>query len=153
MNGESAALVRLALSRKRLHEALSEASQPQQHAGHSNTTRSDTPAQSPAVQLLASAVHALWATRPLGHALDAAAQIGQAALRPVAQRHPLGLVLGAALAGGLLASSRPWRWPFKPALAAAWLPQLLMWTLAQVPVQSNPSASTSRPAAVPARMQ
>lgn len=149
MNSESAALVRLALSRERLRQALSEISRP--HAEHSNAERTDAPAQSPAVELMLDAVRTVWAKRPLGRALDTTAQLGRAALRPVAQRHPWGLVLGAALAGGLLAASRPWRLPFKPAIVVAWLPQLLLWTLAQMPTQPDPLAPTSRPAAVPAR--
>jgi hypothetical protein len=34
-------------------------------------------------------------------------------LRPAARRHPLGLVAGAVLVGGLLVWSRPWRWAFR----------------------------------------
>jgi hypothetical protein len=153
VNNESEALVRLALSRERLRQALSEPSQPQQHAGRSDATHADAPVQSPVAQLIVDTVRAVWAPRPLAHAIDAAAQVGRAALRPVAQNHPWGLVSGAALAGGLLVASRPWRWPFKPAFVAAWLPQLLMWTLAKVPTQSGAPASTSRPAAVLPRTQ
>lgn len=141
MNSENAALGRLALSRECLRQALSEASPPQrQDANRSTAPRSATPTSSPAVQIALGAVRTLCAAHPLGHAVDAAARVGHAALRPVAQRHPLALVLGAALAGGLLASSRPWRWPFKPAIAAAWLPQLLMGLLAQAPARSGASA-------------
>ena len=48
----------------------------------------------------------------------------EAAVQPLAQRNPLGLVLGAALAGGVLVWSRPWRWLLTPALLATVLPQL-----------------------------
>lgn len=47
-----------------------------------------------------------------------------AAVQPLAQRNPIGMVLGAALAGGMLMWSRPWRWLFTPALLATLLPQL-----------------------------
>lgn len=48
----------------------------------------------------------------------------RAAVEPVAQRNPLGLVLGAAVAGVVLIWSRPWRWIFSPALLATLLPQV-----------------------------
>ena len=48
----------------------------------------------------------------------------KAAVQPMADRNPLGLVLGAALAGGVLVWSRPWRWLLTPALLATVLPQL-----------------------------
>ncbi len=48
----------------------------------------------------------------------------EAAVQPLAQRNPLGFVLGAALAGGVVVWSRPWRWLLTPALLAAVLPQI-----------------------------
>ena len=49
----------------------------------------------------------------------------ETAVQPLAQRNPLGLVAGAALAGAVLAWSRPWRWMFTPAMLASVLPQLV----------------------------
>ena len=48
----------------------------------------------------------------------------EAAVQPLAQRNPLWLVLGAAIVGGALVWSRPWRWLLTPALLATVLPQL-----------------------------
>jgi hypothetical protein len=46
--------------------------------------------------------------------LHAAEAVGVDAIRavvfPLAQKNPLGLVLGAAFVGGLVAAVRPWRW-------------------------------------------
>ena len=54
-----------------------------------------------------------------------AADAANAALRPIAQRTPLRLVLGAAVVGGVLAWSRPWRRIVTPALMATVLPRLI----------------------------
>lgn len=72
----------------------------------------------PAAALAFRAVQAWWSGHPL-HALgQGAAAAADATLRPVARRHPIALVLGAGLLGGLLVWSRPWRWLPSPALLA-----------------------------------
>ena len=65
-------------------------------------------------------------TNPLRIAGSLAADAVQSAVQPMARRHPLGLVLGAAVAGGMVAWSRPWRWALTPALIATVLPQLVI---------------------------
>jgi len=62
-----------------------------------------------------------------------AADAANAALRPIAQRSPLRLVLGAAVVGGMLAWSRPWRRIVTPALMAAVLPRLVSQILDRGP--------------------
>lgn len=57
-------------------------------------------------------------------------------VRPLAQRNPLGLVLGALVVGGVLAWVKPWRGIIKPALFAGLLPQIISRAMAQVPVES-----------------
>ncbi|OGB01093.1 MAG: hypothetical protein A3E25_15395 [Burkholderiales bacterium RIFCSPHIGHO2_12_FULL_69_20] len=79
----------------------------------------------PVVGLLVQAAQAWWVRHPLHLAGSLAATTADAVLKPIAQRHPLRLVLGAAALGGLLAWSRPWRWVVAPALFAGLLPQLL----------------------------
>jgi hypothetical protein len=56
-------------------------------------------------------------------------------LRPTARRHPLGLVAGAVLVGGLLAWSRPWRWDFRPVLFNGLCQQLVRDAVAQTAPQ------------------
>jgi len=96
-----------------------------------------------------SALHRMALSRErLRQALDDAStppfeSAARAALRPTAQRHPLGLMLGALLMGGLLVWSRPWRWLLGPALSAGWMPQLLLWAITQRPIRSWPSVVAS----------
>lgn len=59
------------------------------------------------------------ATNPL----QLAGRMANEAVKSAVQ--PLALVLGAAVAGGVLAWGRPWRWILTPALLATRLPQLL----------------------------
>ena len=78
-----------------------------------------------------------WAARsPLPVAAYTLAQALDALVRPVAQRSPGRLVLGAVALGGLLGWGRRWPRVFTPALAAAVLPQLLSGAVGGVPAQS-----------------
>jgi hypothetical protein len=70
---------------------------------------------------------------PLRAVAQASVDAGNAALRPFARQHPLWLVGGAAVAGGLVAWSRPWRWPVATALVAGLAPQLVAKAAAQAP--------------------
>lgn len=127
---------RLALSRERLRQAMhdpaaaarADAGSPAEEpaAGWLDSLRSI-----PAVAIVIEAVSKWWVRHPLHVATMVAADAAKAVVRPVARRHPWGLVLGAALVGGLIVWGRPWRWGFKPALFAGLLPQLLMTALEQ----------------------
>lgn len=63
--------------------------------------------------------------------LDVAYMAGRQSLQHVADRHPLPLVAGAALAGGLIAWAQPWRWLLRPAVLSG----LVTRALSQVPVE------------------
>ena len=84
----------------------------------------------PSVTLLMRALALLATPHPLQSVALAASDAGKAALAPALQRHPLGVVAGAFLAGGVLALSRPWRWVWKPSLLALLVPRILSIVLA-----------------------
>jgi hypothetical protein len=87
---------------------------------------------------IAGLVRHWWSGHPLRAAAGLAAGVTTLALRPLAARHPWGLVAGAVVLGGLLAWTRPWRWTLKPALLAGVLPQLLL-ALLKTPPQPPPA--------------
>jgi hypothetical protein len=97
----------------------------------------DQLADIPAARIMVAALQVWWDRHPLRLGTRLAADATDALLQPVAQRHPVGLVLGAGLAGAALAWSRPWRWALKPALTpallAGLLPQLLSQAMRQLP--------------------
>lgn len=90
----------------------------------------------PGVQLVVAAVQSWWAQHPLRTAGLVAGEAAKTLAQPVAQRHPIALVLGAAVLGGALVWSRPWRWLLKPTLLAGLLPQLASKVVTQLPLQS-----------------
>jgi hypothetical protein len=117
----------------------------------------------PAVRVLRDAVRNWWKQHPWHMAGNAAATAVGVALQPVARRHPWALVAAAALAGGLIAASRPWRWRAHLAAGGAGaFPRLLNDVLATLPVASwlvmlaalaqamAPAAPAAAPAAEPA---
>jgi hypothetical protein len=53
---------------------------------------------------------AWWTRHPYRLMAVALRNVANAAVLPTAQRHPVGLVAGAFVVGGLLFWSRPWRW-------------------------------------------
>jgi hypothetical protein len=69
-------------------------------------------------------------------AVRSSVDTANAALRPFAQQHPLWLIGGAAVAGGLVAWGRPWRWPVSTGLVAGLVPQLVAKVASQAPAAS-----------------
>ena len=92
--------------------------------------------QMPVVAAVLDAVRQWWGHHPLRLAALVAGDAGKSVIGPIAQRHPLKLVLGAVLVGGVLAWWRPWRRVVTPALLAGLLPQIMSKVLSNVPVQS-----------------
>ena len=133
---------RLTASRERLRQALREAAAARSgDAGPGNAASWLAALTSvPGARIVVAAVQAWWKQHPLHVTGTVVSEALQAAVRPLAQRHPLGLVVGALLVGSLLVSSRPWRWILTPTLLAGLLPQLLAKAVALVPAHSWLSA-------------
>ena len=129
---------RLVFSRECLRQALRDASAPpgqatDQRTGGSSVTWLASLNSIPGAAVVIAAVNSWWAQHPLRTAGLLAADAVKAVVQPIAQRNPLGLVLGAFLLGGLLAWARPWRRLLTPALIVGLLPQLLFKAIAYVP--------------------
>jgi hypothetical protein len=125
---------RLARSREQLRLSLQGTSAAagvgaERHADAAAASWLETLSAIPGAGLLVEAAGNWWARHPLRAAAIVAAGATTAVVTPIAQRHPLGLVAGALVFGGLLAWSRPWRWAVKPALFAGLAPQLLLAAL------------------------
>ena len=133
---------RLALSRERMRQAMQGKPAPRSGGAFVGDAAG---APLPWLQSLRSlpiagvvfdAVLSWWEQHPLRIGFVVASSAAKALARPIAQRNPLGLVLGTFLLGGLVMWSRPWRWLLKPALFAGLLPQLVNKVLARLPSQA-----------------
>ena len=105
----AAASLRLSLSRSRLHQSVE--------------TLTADPRTAPS--LATGVVHQWWEHHPLRLATHVTADAAKALVQPVAQRHPVALVAGAAAVGALVVWSQPWRWLLTPALVAGLLPKVI----------------------------
>jgi hypothetical protein len=143
----ASATERLAQTRQRLQIALAEtieAKRPRAAlSDHASPAWMDELKAIPGVGIVVQALSAWWAKYPLNAASAMAFDAANAVAKPLATRHPVSLVLAAAMLGGLLAYSRPWRWILKPALFAGLMAQLSAKLVAQVPLQSWMSLLTA----------
>jgi hypothetical protein len=90
----------------------------------------------PGLDGLLEPIEAWWAQHPLRTAGLVVVEASRKLTTPIAGRHPLALIFGAALMGALLALSRPWRWIVSPALFAGLLPSLASRTIRELPVDT-----------------
>jgi hypothetical protein len=127
------ALQRLAASRAHLQLAWVQAA-PASGAGPSGPTAS-SPLASLAAQGILNMLAERWRQSPWRLSLQLGNQAADALLRPLAQQHPVGLVLAAAATGGLVALVRPWRWLPATRLLALW--PLAARVVAQAALRSN----------------
>ena len=130
MNSPLTASERLALSREHLHNALSELAFTSGKAAPGTTGNSFAVLlanlkSATSVRLMQLVVRNWWHQHPLRGAMKLSADAAEIVVQPVAQTHPLALVLGSAVAGALLFRTRPWRWVPASALLAGLLPRLL----------------------------
>jgi hypothetical protein len=77
-----------------------------------------------------------WSDHPMHVAGEVASDAVNTLIRPVAQRHPIALVAGALVLGGVIFWAKPWRGFLKPALLVGLLPQLLSKAMAVIPMES-----------------
>ena len=151
----TAAIDRIEFSRARLRQVMMPP--PPAASGQAEASWIDRLESLPAVRVVIDAVSNWWARHPLRVVTLVAAEASSAAARPLAQSNPLALVVVAAIAGAVLAWSRPWRWLVKPALFAGLVPQVAARIVTGLPVESwahmlsqwvgNPAAATPSPAA------
>lgn len=146
---ETAAAERLAKTREQIRESIAASAVPQRHAvaftepGVSSSalhTVFDKAMALPAVNVIVDAAQSWWRYHPWRAVGAVAADAGRVAVAPVANRHPIVLVLGAALVGALLLRWGPWRWVAKRTLVAGFVPQLATRVAASVPMESWLSA-------------
>lgn len=136
--GVVSASERLTLSRERLRLSLSKAMAAQGHArlqsdGAGHRGWMDSLKLNPAANIVMEAASLWWAQHPLRVASMLTADAVKSLVKTTGQRHPLGLVAGGLVLGGLLAWGRPWRLLLTPALLAGLMPQLLTKALSLVP--------------------
>jgi hypothetical protein len=132
---------RLTLSRERLRLALRDISA---SPGSASSARAsgvglawlDSLKSIPAASIVIEAVRSWWAQHPWRVSSVLASEVVKTVVQPMAQRHPLGLVVGALLLGGVLAWARPWRFILTSSVFAGLLSQLLSKAVAQIPTQS-----------------
>lgn len=156
---------RLVLSRERLRHALREIAAPPQvpkdaQPGSLLSAWFNNLKSTPGASGLIETVRVWWAQHPLRVVGVLAADVAKTMLQPIAQRNPLGLMLGAFVLGGLAAWSRPWRHILTPALLVGLLPQILsraatnmsarswiavLTTLAQSQRRPDPTSATQTP--------
>ncbi|MBX3620150.1 MAG: hypothetical protein KF891_09235 [Rhizobacter sp.] len=138
-----AALERLAVSRERMRQSLSEASaQAQAEADAPPSALMSALLAIPGASVVIDAVRHWWAHHPMHFAGTVATHASRTLLGPMARRKPFTLVLVAMAAGGLLVWLKPWRGILKPALLAGLMPQIISRAVAHVPMESWLSALT-----------
>ena len=130
----SAATARIELSRERLRLAMDPPPEPPRP----RTERPfvDRVLAWPVLTDVLEAVRPWGSAHPMRPVGLMASEAANAAARPVAQRHPWLLVLGAAVVGGALAYGRPWRWLLRSTLFAGLVPQIASRVASSLPLES-----------------
>jgi hypothetical protein len=103
----------------------------------------------PAIAILIDTLQSWWHRHPMRAVVHVASEATNAVAKPIAQHNPVALMALAAVAGAVLAWSRPWRWALKPALFAGLIPQLISRVVANLPLESWLAVFTSVNSAPP----
>lgn len=147
--GEPTAAERLARSRDEIRQAIAELSAPPPRlaalqAGGAGASTLDTLLDKvmtlPGIDIVVDTAQSWWRHHPWRAVGMVAADAGRVAAAPIARRHPVALVLGAALFGAVLLRWGPWRWVAKRTLLAGFVPRLTTRIAATVPLESWLSA-------------
>lgn len=140
MTTVTGAIERLTQSRERLRQAIHARVSPSKTSPHppENATAFAADWLSsvkaiPGANLLLELVEDWWSKQPLHVAFTQLAQAASGALRPVAQKHPYALVIGAAAVGALLVLARPWRWVSTSTLVAGLVPAIVAAAMKLMP--------------------
>ena len=136
------AIERLALSRERLRSTMMPAERKTASGpltagvGTFASGLADRVREMPGADVLLEAIQTWWQQHPLRTAALVAADASRKFAGPLAERNPLGLVLGAVVVGALLALSKPWRWLLRPAIFAGLVPAIAARVMRQLPIES-----------------
>ena len=135
--GEISPLARIELTRARLRAAMMPPPpKPKGTPRAASMFSAERIKHLPVIGTVIEALQAWWFNHPLRPMASVAVEASSALVEPVATRHPLALVGGAALFGAALVWSKPWRWMFGSALFAGLVPQVASRVVSNLPVES-----------------
>ena len=134
---------RLALSRARLRGAMMEIAHPTPRPSMLGGGVGDwfdgllgRARSLPGVSIVIESVESWWREHPLHTAGVIAGEASEAFVRPIAQRNPQTLLIGAAALGAVFVLARPWRWLIRPALFMGIVPKLMSHALRRMPLDA-----------------